>query len=398
MAPVTCGKCKLEVIFEETGYECDGCNVFYHMKCGGAIKKDITSRIGSKRLQIYCEICKEKDPIHMVADNVKSILKYIYKIDLALQKQVETNATFEHSITKNTSKIEQMFLQLCDLPKEITPALQKVLDERVNDGGTNTYASVSNRGGVRPTVLIKPKDNTQKSGDTLVEMKSIGNDVLVRDVRNVNGGGIVLTCDTANDTMKVKQLVQQQTNDKYIVELPAIKKPRIKIANVCESFTSDELVNEVKLKNEAVQNGQFDVKKIHTKKRDGNNQSFDVIAEVDSVTFDALMKMKKVCIGWRSYYVTEHLYLKRCFKCCGFSHIAKDCKHQIACSRCAGSHKATDCNGTVLACVNCKCANELNGLNLDTTHHAWSKNCVILNKRLNKLKDSIQYGIVEIDK
>lgn len=280
----------------------------------------------------------------------------------------------------------------------ITSALPKVQTVRDDDLGTNTYASLTSRGGVRPTVLIRPKNNTQRSSDTLEEMRSIGNDVLVRDVRNVNGGGIVLTCDTANETMRVKQLVQQQTNDKYIVELPTIKKPRIKIADVCESFTSEELINEIKLKNEAVQNGYFDVKKIHTKKRDRNNQrSFDIIAEVDSVTFDALLKMKKVCIGWHSYDVTEHLYLKRCFKCCGFSHIAHDCKHQVAGARCAGPHKAADCNGTVLACVNCKCANELNGLNLNTAHHAWSKNCVILKNRLNKLKDSIQYGIGEIN-
>lgn len=227
---------------------------------------------------------------------------------------------------------------------------------------------------MKPAVLIRPKSNTQNCGATLDEIRSIGSDVIVRDVRNVNGGGTILTCETANDIMKVKQLVQQQANDKYNVELPAIKKPRIKIANVCQRFTVDELVIEIKTKNVPVRNGQFGIKKIHTR------QANDAIAEVDGVTFDALMKLKKIYIGWHSYEDTEHLYLKRCYKCCGFSHVASEGKHHVACSKCAGSHKAAECNSSSLKCVNCKFANQLNRLNLDTSHHAWSEKCSIIQK------------------
>lgn len=398
MAPVSCGKCETEVVYEENGYECDGCGVFYHMKCGGALKKEINARVGSQRLHIYCEDCITKDPIRIIADNVKSIMKYIYKIDLTLQKQVEANAAFERATTTNAAKIEQIFEQLIKLPNEIQTLAPKPTPHN-ESRSTATYANIVGSGVVKPTVLIRPKNNTQKSSATLDEIKSIGSDVIVRDVRNVNGGGIMLTCETANDTMKVKQLVQQRANDKYNVELPAIKMPRIKIVNVCESFTDVELVNEIKLKNELVRNGKIEIKKVHTKKKDnGTRQVNDIIAEVDCVTFDALIKMKRICIGWHSYDVAEHLYLKRCFKCCGFSHIANECKHHVACSKCAGTHKAADCNNSSFECVNCKFANQLNGLNLDTAHHAWSKKCSILQKRLIKLRDCIQYSVVNNDK
>lgn len=166
-----------------------------------------------------------KDPIRILSDNVRSIMKYILKIDFTLQKQVEANATFEHAIAENTSTTEQIIEQLTKLPDEIK-MFGPITNTPHNDcRSTATYANVAGIGIVKPTVLIRPKSNIQNCGATLDEIRGIGSDVIVRDVRNVSGGVIILTCETANDTMKVKQLVQQQANDKYNVELPAIKRP-----------------------------------------------------------------------------------------------------------------------------------------------------------------------------
>ena len=49
----------------------------------------------------------------------------------------------------------------------------------------------------------------------------------------------------------------------------------------------------------------------------------------------------------------------QCYQCQGFNHVAKDCKNQVKCLRCAGSHKSTECpnknqDNLVVKCANCK--------------------------------------------
>ena len=49
----------------------------------------------------------------------------------------------------------------------------------------------------------------------------------------------------------------------------------------------------------------------------------------------------------------------QCYQCQGFNHVAKDCKNEVKCLRCAGSHKSTECpnknqDNLVVRCSNCK--------------------------------------------
>ena len=46
----------------------------------------------------------------------------------------------------------------------------------------------------------------------------------------------------------------------------------------------------------------------------------------------------------------------QCYKCKGFNHVAKDCKSEQKCVRCAGAHKSTECadkHKEFLKCSNC---------------------------------------------
>lgn len=143
MASTVCGTCEAEVVYEESGYECDSCGIFYHMKCGGALKKDIKARVGSQRLQIFCEECRAKDPVRILSDNVKSIMKYILKIDFTLQKQVEPNVTFNHAIAKNTFTTEQIIEQLTKLPNEVKMLMPITNTTHIDSRSTATYANIA---------------------------------------------------------------------------------------------------------------------------------------------------------------------------------------------------------------------------------------------------------------
>ena len=61
--------------------------------------------------------------------------------------------------------------------------------------------------------------------------------------------------------------------------------------------------------------------------------------------------------------------ITQCYKCQGFNHIAKDCKKEQTCFRCAGAHKSTECPDKDKNSLKPKCSN-CNG-----DHVASSKEC-----------------------
>ena len=72
-------------------------------------------------------------------------------------------------------------------------------------------------------------------------------------------------------------------------------------------------------------------------------------------------------IRCESYRTTPSI--TQCYKCQGFNHVAKDCKKDQKCVRCAGPHKSTDCPDKNKETLIVKCSN-CNG-----NHVAASKEC-----------------------
>lgn len=386
MGDVVCFKCEGDIEADENYFECDACTTTFHLKCVGVTKQEYNAREKSNRMRLLCDECNLNNPMSIVERNVSTLLKYIHKLDLVLQNQVL-------AISNNADTMKRMEEQINTMRNEIKSI--SVRDERTNDNTNqrptaHSFAEVL-RSSILPTVVIKPKQDKQKCEATLQRVREniVGSELLVRDTKNIRGGGIVISCANAADTMKMKQLIDQNIGNDYDVCLPEIKKPRVKISNISSELTSDEILNDVMNKNDFLRDATIQIKKVM---KDKHKDTQDVVAEVDCKSFESMMIARKLFIGWRRCNVVEHIYLKRCFKCCGFSHIASECQHNIACSKCAGSHKSGDCDGKQYLCVNCSAANGKYGLNLATNHHAWSRNCCVLQKRIAKLKEFIQYN------
>lgn len=105
-----------------------------------------------------------------------------------------------------------------------------------------------------------------------------------------------------------------------------------------------------------------------------------------------MLKLGKLHLDWRECEITEHLYVQRCFKCCGFMHIAKECKGEQKCSECAGSHKFEECKRETYKCVNCAQFMKKYGADIDAQHHAYSKECKVYQRQIEKLNSKIEYS------
>lgn len=88
-----------------------------------------------------------------------------------------------------------------------------------------------------------------------------------------------------------------------------------------------------------------------------------------------MLNKEKINIGWRKCFVFDYYNVKRCYKCWGYYHIAKNCTRQETCFKCAGNHKASDCTTTKKRCVNCMHKIKMYNLKINDEHEAMSVKC-----------------------
>lgn len=165
-------------------------------------------------------------------------------------------------------------------------------------------------------------------------------------------------------------------------------KPKLKIINVDEEemkIKDEDLIDTIKKQNNIDgRGGGFHirvVKRISNKRRGGTTRTRreskegSLILEVDEVTHELILKRGKINIGWGKCMVFNHYSLRRCFRCWGYYHIAKNCTRQETCHKCAGDHKTSECTATRKRCINCMYKNKTYNLKINDEHDALSVEC-----------------------
>lgn len=378
-----CYKCELDVGDDDFA-ECDNCDNLFHLKCVGTTKTESKARKNSKCLRIYCPECIDSKS-NGTFEKLKEILAVLYKLDLFNQQQK----------TSNIANLPQLIeSKLNALTASFSSAIESNNVDNALKRNKPSYADISKRN-VKPTVVIKPK-KSQHCAKTFEDLSNNveKSKVNVCSTRNIRNGGVVLRCENASETMKVKQIVDEKLGQEYDVVLPKIKSPRLRVTNIDTEIPKDEILNELIKHN--VELTYADMRLITVIHRNYKNHSYnDVVIELKSDTYKSVLDHGNLRLPWRECRVFEHLHLNRCYKCCGFSHKSDKCKQEQKCSRCAGPHKYSECKNTNVCCVNCKFANDKYKMNIDTNHHTFSKECPTFKRRITALVNKIEYNISE---
>lgn len=385
---VECHTCA-EIVADETEcMTCDGCELSYHLKCVGVTKKERNARSASANLRLYCGECCT-DPINVISNNVKQLLQFIHKIDAEIQQQRENQATSDATVSRMAAKLTELDAKFGAINGKLTA------HSIAPTCKTPTFASVVKNKPIKPVVVIRPKA-TQESNKTLSDIteKITQDAVKVCNTKNIQGGGIILSCENAGETMKMKQLVESNFGDNYTVSLPEMKNPRLRIANIDSNINRVDILDVLKANNSNITNISWKLITVIEKNIRRTN-SVDIVVEVNGDDFKKLLAIGSSQLPWRECQIQRHLYMKRCFKCCGFSHKSTECKSDQKCGRCAGKHERKNCKSRTQCCVNCKSQNDRFKTQLNVNHHAWSESCPIYKRRMDKLVDSIEYSTRE---
>lgn len=403
---IYCRKCDKEVD-DDNGYQCDGCWDSYHTECGDAIKRDISARNKSKRLQIFCAECLSEDPMRLMYDKVKTMMQYIYKIDLRLQKQIETNVTFENAITNNTTTLEQIREHLVSLPNKIHEEYDKFQQDKIvcNDGNDTNINNVQRhsqnnahiKGNATTTetgfICVPKKKQSCEATRVVIKQKLKKYNDMVNGLRNLNDGAILIECNN-NDNMNTIQCEASATMPEYEMKEIQRKKPKIKIVNISEEFSHEDLIEQMRNQNDYIsESDEMKVIKIIKKQRNTREYTFfTAIIETNGDLFEKLIRAGHVAIGWERCKIYECVSVQRCYKCLGFNHRSNECKNEITCSKCAGNHSHTNCRAIHLACINCININDNTNIAVNTEHGAFSKECVAFQKQIERKRERIEYN------
>lgn len=102
-----------------------------------------------------------------------------------------------------------------------------------------SYADVA-----KNVVIIKPKkeqeSNTTKQ-DIQKYIRPQDLEVGIAGVRNISKGGMIIECDKKEDTLKVKEAVEEKLPERYNVRTPELINPSIKILDIQDYLAESQL-------------------------------------------------------------------------------------------------------------------------------------------------------------
>lgn len=268
-----------------------------------------------------------------------------------------------------------------------------------SSGGTKrSYSEAVKEKKKENIIIVKPKmqqesEETKKLIKEKVDIKNMA--MGITKLKKGSKGTVMIGCETGEEMEKLKVTVQDKLGEKFKVTESLRMKPKIKIVSIGEDemkLNDDELIGIIKKQNKIVSKNMRIVKKIVKEKSQIKGQSERrekegiVIIEADDETHEVMLSKGKLNVGWRKCPAFNHINIKRCFKCWGYYHIAKNCTRKETCHKCAGNHNVSECTAAKKRCINCMFKIQTYNLKISDEHDALDPECPTFKRAMQEEK------------
>ncbi|XP_073951328.1 uncharacterized protein [Choristoneura fumiferana] len=272
------------------------------------------------------------------------------KSQLDLSQQLQD---LKMSIDQSSKPATDLSQRLQDLKHTIEESSKPALGTSFADmvkKGTNNFIQPTNFS----SVVIYP-NNKEKSSE---ETKSLVQKLIcpeqmklhVRGLRKTKNGGVIISTDTKEDIMKLKQSVQL-TNSGLTIDEPHKRKPRVVVIGVPSSMQEKDVFTCLyhqnladKLQNVSLESFLSSIKLSHKSgKKDADTCNY--VIEVTASIRKALITKDRVFVNWSSCPVRDFTLVTRCYKCQQYGHAAKSCRDSAyTCGHCGNQgHAIKEC-------------------------------------------------------
>lgn len=379
-----CKKCKKPAV--SATVKCSICNSIYHKSCSRAKGFKFTNYDED---EINCDCTASMDSPREInlTDLIFTLKSIEHKIDLM-------------RIDMNLLKSENN--ELKEIISELKNARENSGNEIVQSDKTETKTSYANilKKNNNDIILVKPADDAQASDMTHNEItKAIDPGkmgIRIEKVKNISKGGIIINCADSESKGKLIDKVQEEFGNRYKIETPKAKYPRIIIKNAELQFIDkpdNDIISNLLEQNDINLETTDKMKLIKKYKNTRRTNSGNIIIETHPEVFDKIINLQKLNVGWRECQIEEYFNVLRCFTCGDYNHLARNCNGEAACLNCAQNHKTVECNSDAFKCINCvKAINKLK-IRIDCNHSALDKECPCYKRVVERNASKISYHL-----
>lgn len=354
---------------------------------------------------------------------------FVFVCDLCLTKH-------ENSATCNTNdRVNILDNRVTNLAEDVTE-IKRLLKEAVNKSGDTgvtaiTQCKLGNH--VTPTIAndspassqTNPTSNNQ-SGNLWLDTHRVKSLLVVAKDANVEGvtlektviengiqvqkkyvnknGDTVIVCPNQQSRDNLKEKLTSAGVTSNLLKEPKERYPTISVVGIPSDLNinnKDVIYNTFLSQNPYItdclkcDSSVFEILSVKPTKANENIKQV-IIKLSDDIRYAIKNNNNKLFYGLLSCPVYDQLYVKRCHKCQGFGHYAKECSHTTCCGICASdSHETLNCAHkdsanveTFYSCGNCLKSGKTGDV---IKHPAYSNQCPTYCAKQEKLKASLSY-------
>lgn len=365
----SCTNCKQKMGKEETHFKCDLCVQKIHKNCASLSGSEIKCMPLQKRVLI------------LLCNNCKMMLS-------KSQCMIELMEEMRNELTNLRKEVEILKTEISTKPDNEVCFNKTFSQVVLNSGKAYTKNSVQS-----PSLVIKPKlkqnsEKTRKDLKSKIQPSQLG--IGIKNVRETKQGGIVVKCLTKSDVEKLKDSSEKHLGNNYIIEIPQLNLPKMKIVGYNGEYNIEELEQIIRQQNTWIE--KDDKINLTYMKRVKRLNTSTIFFECCPKLYWKIMDQKKIFIGWERYVVYENLNISRCFKCQEYYHKSERCHNEQACEICAENHCRDQCLGHIKKCKNCVNANDKFKTEYNTDHAASDTECPSTKYHIDLLRSRTDYG------
>jgi hypothetical protein len=279
--------------------------------------------------------------------------------------------------------------------QRLEPAGELARDGAINASNKERNYAAAVHAAKRETfkLTIKPKeDQTPEKIKQILKNKINPGEIKVGvNTFKTYNGGVIIATNSKEELEVLENEIQDKCGDELNVQVYSLRKPRVIILNVPEDISTANIEDSIIRQNPElnIQKGSITAKSTYETKRMHRNAVIEVGAEIRKILLNT-----KVRLGWQICRTDDYLTATRCFKCSKFNHRTQDCRGEVTCPLCAGSHNLKECkaNPKTYKCNNCENFNRHNPTKkISVNHSALDRKCPSLHAVLERNRQNTAY-------